>query len=493
MVLSLYDPGTLCWAKLKGYPWWPSRIEHEKDLSNEVLVSKPRNGRVYPVLFFGSLDYAWITPENLEPYEENLAKYGSKAKNRKDPTFADALKQAQDPAVAEEIIKRSLASASTSDNDDEDSNNEDDDDVAMHSAESDTGYNAKRKPAAKKEQRNGRGRKATVSNKRASISNDSSSDDAAVSTTPKRSRTAAQASSVSPDATPISSAKREGMKPQFDARESPRSGTPSTHHSPEHPGHKPGHSPSKDDARSEQSGKGHQHGKSRNKLYNVLMQIRHRLQKTVIKGNAPDDLAPVDELFRKLEEFDMTLELIQETKLGKVMRIIAGSDKIGDAPEEKYDIKGRARRLAEKWRRLITKLREGSAEIATPESPVSRPLESDNRVKDSDASHSSIAPMNNTSSAAGTSLGRSESATAVPLASEATTSTASPLKEQRPAEIEVELAKAETTREANKEEPSPPVSLDSSNTTAAVSNGNAMGDPSANGTGVDAHLSDQKQ
>ncbi|KAI8319396.1 hypothetical protein GQ54DRAFT_299370 [Martensiomyces pterosporus] len=26
MVLSTYEPGTLCWAKLKGYPWWPSRV-----------------------------------------------------------------------------------------------------------------------------------------------------------------------------------------------------------------------------------------------------------------------------------------------------------------------------------------------------------------------------------------------------------------------------------------------------------------------------------
>ncbi|KAJ2556812.1 hypothetical protein EV175_001749 [Coemansia sp. RSA 1933] len=320
---------------------------------------------------------AWITPENLEPYEENLAKHGSKAKNRKDPTFADALRQAQDPVLAEEIIRRSLASATATDNEDED----DDDDVVMNSAESEVETTSRRRTAAKREPRNGRGRKATISNKRTSTGNDSSGDEANTTTTPKRSRTiAARRRSVSPEETPKrSSAKREGSTPQPDTKDtSPRSGTPSRHGSPEHFGYKSGGpSPSKDDAKSERGSKGttttttqQQQGKNHGKPYYFLMQIRHKLQKTVIKCDAPKDLASVDELFRKLEDFDMTLELIQETKLGKVMRIIASSEKIGSAPEEKFDIKGRARRLAEKWRRLITKLREGSAELATPESPV---------------------------------------------------------------------------------------------------------------------------
>ncbi|KAJ1881749.1 hypothetical protein LPJ66_011267 [Kickxella alabastrina] len=51
------------------------------------------------------------------------------------------------------------------------------------------------------------------------------------------------------------------------------------------------------------------------------------------------------------------------------MRVIAGSDRLGDAPEEAFDIKGRARRLAEKWRRTIIKRRDGSTEPNAPESP----------------------------------------------------------------------------------------------------------------------------
>ncbi|KAJ1881345.1 hypothetical protein LPJ66_011338, partial [Kickxella alabastrina] len=82
---------------------------------------------------------AWITPENLEPYEENLVKHGSKAKNRKDPSFSDALKQAVNPKIAENIMKRNATAAAVSD-DAEDEVEEpahSDSDVEMQSADSD--------------------------------------------------------------------------------------------------------------------------------------------------------------------------------------------------------------------------------------------------------------------------------------------------------------------------------------------------------------------
>ncbi|KAJ2111511.1 hypothetical protein IW146_005300 [Coemansia sp. RSA 922] len=368
MVLTSYGSGTLCWAKLKGYPWWPSRIENEASLSREVLDSKPRNNRVYPVLFFGSLDYAWMTPENLEPYDENLAKYGSKAKNRKDPSFADALKQAQEPSIAEAVIRRRAGNASPSDDNDNadgaeegsSSNSEDDDDVDMHSAESDAQPTAKSKAGSRRSANGGRGRQPRASNKRSSFGAASSDDDEPVAATPKRSRTTAREKYEHNTASP--SARRDSDDSRSVTKDSPRSVTPE---------HKSSPGVGKEDSKGERGSKSHQHSKNKNKSYQTLMQLRHRLQKTIIKGPIPDNLTPVHEVFRKLEDFDMTLELIQETKLGKVMRIIAVSDKLGDAPEETFDIKGRAIRLADKWRMLIVKRRDGSAEPVMPEEQLS--------------------------------------------------------------------------------------------------------------------------
>ncbi|KAJ2805863.1 hypothetical protein H4S07_003922, partial [Coemansia furcata] len=264
-----------------------------------------------------------MTPENLEPYDENLAKYGSKAKNRKDPSFSDALKQAQEPSIAEALIRRRAGNASpTDDNDnvgraDEGSasnSDEDEDDVEMHSAESDAQPTTKSKAGSRKSANGGRGKQPRAGNKRASLGTVSSDDDEPVAATPKRSRTTAREKYEHTAASPGASTKRDSDDSRSATKDSPRSVTPE---------HKSSPGASKEDTRGDRGSKTHQHSKNKNKSYQTLMQLRHRLQKTIIKGPIPDDLTPVHDVFRKLEEFDMTLELIQETKLGKVMRIIA--------------------------------------------------------------------------------------------------------------------------------------------------------------------------
>ncbi|KAJ1724451.1 hypothetical protein LPJ53_001292 [Coemansia erecta] len=323
--------------------------------------------------------------ENLEPYEENLAKHGSKAKNRKDPSFADALKQAVDPSIAENIIRRNAAAAAaaaaeTSEEDDEEDDAEDngqsaaDSDVEMQSADSDSHLPAKTKAAAgrRAQGNNGRSTRTAAGRKRASFSSSSSGDDMETAT-PKRSRTAASSraakdNGVSNSGSPVGSGRRDSDTSRSATKDSPRSGSPSGHPSPDYKS-----ASARDDDKHDRAGSGgrsHQGPKNRSKGYQLCMHLRHRLQKTVIKGVVPDDLTPVHEVIKKLEDFDMTLELIQETKMGKVVRIIANSDRIGDAPEESFDIKGRARRLTEKWRQLVVRRREGSVEQAAPDSPA---------------------------------------------------------------------------------------------------------------------------
>ncbi|KAJ2747838.1 hypothetical protein GGI20_000133 [Coemansia sp. BCRC 34301] len=356
MVLSSYETGKLCWAKLKGYPWWPSRIENEATLSREVLDSKPRNNRVYPVLFFGSLDYAWMTPENLEPYDENLAKYGSKAKNRKDPSFADALKQAQEPSIAEALMRRRAGNVSASDDEEED-------DVEMQSGESDVQPAVKSKAGGRRGASGGRERQPRVGSKRASLGAVSSDDDEPAATTPKRSRTAAREEREHSTASPSASTRRDSDDSRSATKDSPRSATPE---------HKQSVGASKDETKGERSTKVHQHSKSKNKSYQTLMQLRHRLQKTIIKGPIPDDLAPVHDVLRKLEEFEMTRELISDTKLGKVMRIIGQSNRLGHAPEEQFGIRRRANILADRWAKQVVHAADGLAELAAPEEKLTR-------------------------------------------------------------------------------------------------------------------------
>lgn len=32
MIFNKYSPGSLVWAKLSGYPWWPAMVEDDPDL-----------------------------------------------------------------------------------------------------------------------------------------------------------------------------------------------------------------------------------------------------------------------------------------------------------------------------------------------------------------------------------------------------------------------------------------------------------------------------
>ncbi|KAJ1962335.1 hypothetical protein GGI12_002716, partial [Dipsacomyces acuminosporus] len=277
---------------------------------------------------------------------------------------------AQDPSVADEIIKRTAAGAAASD---AGSDGDEDEDEEMQSVDSEpeqpTKAKAKAKAPTKKAQGGGRSRKPAVSKKRTNNSNSSASEDDdndMATATPKRSRTSVGNKRSSNGGSPAGNG-NGGGDGSYDSQ---RSRSPSVQRTSEHSDRHSSHSASKDDGKHGRSSK---HTKGGSKTFQFLMQLRHRLQKTIIKGPVPDDLAPVNDVFKKLEDFDMTLELIQETKLGKVMRIIASSDKLGDAPEEKFDFKDRARRLAEKWRRLIVKRREGSAEPSAPESAQDRP------------------------------------------------------------------------------------------------------------------------
>ncbi|KNC99003.1 uncharacterized protein SPPG_05953 [Spizellomyces punctatus DAOM BR117] len=103
---SIYTPGTAVWARLKGYPWWPGRIEREDELPEDVLAQK--KSKTIAVFFFGSRNYSWLAQDALRPYKEHKEEFCSKNKTA---AFLKAVREADDPSILEREAEEFAAKA----------------------------------------------------------------------------------------------------------------------------------------------------------------------------------------------------------------------------------------------------------------------------------------------------------------------------------------------------------------------------------------------
>uniref|UniRef100_A0A3Q1GSS7 PC4 and SRSF1 interacting protein 1 n=1 Tax=Acanthochromis polyacanthus TaxID=80966 RepID=A0A3Q1GSS7_9TELE len=121
-----WKPGDLIFAKMKGYPHWPARIDEVPD-----GAVKPSNIK-FPIFFFGTHETAFLGPKDIFPYQPNKEKY---AKPNKRKGFNEGLWEIENNPKVELTAPKPVAPESFAEKDSDSSpeGEEDADDKGMKS------------------------------------------------------------------------------------------------------------------------------------------------------------------------------------------------------------------------------------------------------------------------------------------------------------------------------------------------------------------------
>ncbi|KAG0206050.1 hypothetical protein BGX28_002460 [Mortierella sp. GBA30] len=293
-----YPVGTTVFAKLKGYPWWPARIESDDDLPENVSNKKPKQRPIWPVFFFGSYDYGWFGSSELKAFDSASAE-----KSRSAMRKANLLKTAYSEALNPSLI------TSRTDMDEPDEDDEDDEDDDSHEQKSTP---ARKKTAAK-------AKKATKAEPAAKKRRASATEDHPIKRrASKGAAVADKAADENESSKPTKRTSRAGLDSEMKSVDDDISATEAsndrTRKSDEDAGDL-GESRAKKRLRSGQPSE-------------RLLKLRHKLQKLLLVEGLSDEvltqnLERADPILAEVEAFDIDLQMLKDTKVGRLMKKIS--------------------------------------------------------------------------------------------------------------------------------------------------------------------------
>lgn len=331
---SVYHVGDVVLGKVRGYAPWPGIVSNPDSVPENVKADRPANKKAtfYCIRFFPNNEYSWLLEKDisrLQPHEIE-AYITEPTKKKAKPDLLEAYRIAQDPtawlAKMDALAAQALAAASASDGEDEDA------EADVDELESDANNTASSK--SKKRKRDTVSEGGAKAKKAPKVSTSTAS--------AKKSKTA------SAKGRGKNGAKSKAMVESEDEGEHGPSASGVEDEDAVGPSAKKTKKASAaKEAKEGRDGEGSPPPTKRQKRVNAAaaaaaekeaeesnhdpeaVQVRdwrHKLQKMFLGKVLPKDegMPEIDELFRTVEaKEDITIEQLQFSKIGKVMRHIA--------------------------------------------------------------------------------------------------------------------------------------------------------------------------
>ncbi|KAI7874343.1 uncharacterized protein EV154DRAFT_556016 [Mucor mucedo] len=297
-----YLPGTTVFAKLKGYPWWPARIEADGTVPAKVLKQKSRTkGALYTVFFFGSRDYGFFGPDAIRPFDAKDVENDLKEKKFKTKDLELAVRQALNPSLL------------TQEEEEEEREEEEEEEEEVKEV---------RKKVAKTTKKATQKKKDTSLPPPPTLTTTTTTN----ATTKRRSRNL-HLEDMEDDTGALDNQKKRrksmSIEKEDEGRDSPM--VESSSHKEEY---------------------------KKSPEYKKVYHIRHRLQRLVYnkkEGEIPkEDYAKILQVVKEIEEAPMTYNLLKDTKIGKVVKAACLYPF-----EDDTTIKDRCHQLMRNWKQIF--------------------------------------------------------------------------------------------------------------------------------------------
>ncbi|OBZ87428.1 PWWP domain-containing protein2 [Choanephora cucurbitarum] len=296
-----YIPGDTVFAKLKGYPWWPARVENDKDIPAKILKQKGKSkGVLYTVFFYGSRDYGFFGPDCVRPFDRATVERDLKAKKFKTKDLETAIHQALDPSILKAEEEAEAAAALEDDDEEEEEEEEEEEDKKKRTTKKKSVQKKKTSP-----------KKKPVSRKRVIEETDEETDEKKMKQSDHEDRKKRRKS--------LSTEQEEEKKEETN-----------------------------------QTGKiSDLEAFKKTPEYKRVYHIRHKLQKLVYEKKPgeiqKEDFAKISQVVKEIEESKITFDLLRYTKIGKVVKFACSYD----YGEDEFKINNRCQQLMRNWKSLI--------------------------------------------------------------------------------------------------------------------------------------------